>query len=248
VITPVVVSLSGERSWDPAYLTASTFSWPGENQGTAALGELATTLMPDGWVDQEVPVITPGGLDPVGGGIRRRSWKHRGPVYQVRSSERGLRPGDLLVPLTSEMPALLVRPDLVGSMASPSLLALRPRDGLGLWLWGVLSSRSGRTVRSYLAANALGPTNSRAALLELQVPQPPTLQERDISLEEQLALIELRTHRPEEEATDTWWRTADLRDSDWQLQLVTPNPAVLTDGIPLSDLCAEIVRGRPVPK
>lgn len=248
MITSVVVSLSGERSWDPAYLTASTFRWPGENSRTAALGDLATPLVPDGWVDQDVPVITPGGLDPVGGGIRRRSRKYRGPVYQVRSSERGLGPGDLLVPLTPEIPALLVRPDLVGSMASSSFLALRPREGLGVWLWGVLSSRSGRTVRSYLATNALGRTNSRAALLELQVPLPSARQERELPLEEHLALVELHTHRPEEEATETWWRTVDLRGSDWKMQLVTPNPSVLDDGVPLGDLCAEIVRGRLVPK
>jgi hypothetical protein len=242
----VVVSLSGERSWDPAYLTASAFRWPGGNSLTAAIGELATTLMPDGWVDHEVPVITPGGLDPVGGGIRRRSRNYRGAVYQVRSSERGLRSGDLLVPLTPERPALLVRPDLVGSMASSAFLALRSEEGFGLWLWGVLSSRSGRTVRSYLATNAVGRTNTRAALLELQVPVPPVQEQR--RLEKQLSLIELDTHRSEEEATETWWRSADLRGSDWQLKLVTPNPAILDDGVPLGDLCAEIVRGRPVAK
>lgn len=47
MITSVVVSLSGEPSWDPAYLTASTFRWPGGNDRTAAIGELGTTLMPD---------------------------------------------------------------------------------------------------------------------------------------------------------------------------------------------------------
>ena len=249
MIASVVASLSGERSWDPAYLTASTLRWPGGNSRTSAIGELAVPLMPDSWVDQEVPVITPGGLDPVGGGIRRRSRKHRGPVFQVRSSsERGVRPGDLLVPLVPEMPALLVRPDLVGSMASPSFLALRPHEGLGLWLWAVLSSRTGRRARSYLATSSVSRTNSRAALLELQVPLPPTQEDPGLPLEEHLARIESHTHRPEEEAIETWWRIADLRGGDWQLQLVTPTPAVLDGGVPLSDLCAEIVRGRPVPK
>jgi hypothetical protein len=246
VITSVIVSLSGERSWDPAYLTASAFRWPGRDSRTTAVGDLATTQIPDGWVDHDVPVITPGGLDPVGGGLRRRSRKYRGAVYQVRSSERGLRPGDLLVPLTPEPPALLVRPDLAGSMVSSAFLALRPREGFGLWLWAILSSRSGRTVRSHLAANAFGRANTRAALLELHVPLPPVQEQRRLG--EQLSLIELHTHRPEEEAAETWWRMADLRGSDWQLQLVTPNPTVLHDGVPLSDLCAQIVRGRPVPK
>lgn len=248
MITSAVVSLSGERSWDPAYLTASAFSWPGDNSRTSALGELAVTLMPDGWVDQDVPVITPGGLDPVSGGIRRRTWRHRGPVYQVQASEPGLRPGDLLVPVNPDMPALLVRPDLVGSMASPSFLAIRPNEGLGLWLWGILNSRSGRTVRSSLVAHALGHTHTRAALLDLQVPLPPERRERRLQLQEDLALIEFQTHRPEEEATGTWWRTADLRGSDWQLQLATPNPALLDSGIPLGELCTEIVRGRLAPK
>jgi hypothetical protein len=248
MIASAVVSLRGERSWDPAYLTASTFRWPGGNSHTAAIGDLATPLMPDSWVDQDVPVITPGSLDPVGGGIRRRSRKHRGPVFQVRSSDRGVHPGDLLVPLIPEMPALLVRQDLVGSMAAASFLALRPREGLGLWLWGVLSSRSGRIVRSYLATAAAGRTNSRAALLELQVPLPPAGEDLGLPLKEHLTLIESRTHRPEEEATETWWRTADLRGGDWQLQLATPTPAVLNDGVPLRDLCDEIIRGRPVPQ
>lgn len=249
MIASVVASLSGERSWDPAYLTSSTLQWPGGNSRTATLGELAVPLMPDSWVDRDVPVITPGGLDPVGGGIRRRSQKHRGPVFQVRSSgEHGVRPGDLLVPLAPEMPALLVRPDLVGSMASPTFLALRPHNGLGLWLWGVLSSRTGRAARSYLATRAVSRTSSRSALLELQVPLPPAQEDLRLPLDEHLARIELHTHRAEEEATETWWRIADLRGIDWQLQLATPTPSVLDDGVPLSDLCAEIVRGRPVPK
>jgi hypothetical protein len=202
--------------------------------------------MPDGWVDRDVPVITPDGLDPVGGGIRRRSRKYRGAAHQVRSSDRGLRPGDLLVPLNPDKPALLVRPDLIGSKVSRAFLALRPEEGLGLWLWGVLSSRSGRTVRSYLATSALDRSNSRAALLELQVPLPPVVVM--VSIDEQLALIESRTHRPEEEATGTWWRTTDLHGSDWPLQLATPDPALLRSEVPLGDLCGEITRGRPVPQ
>ena len=245
MITSAVVSLGGEPSWDPVHLTASAFRWPSEDSGTAAIGDLVTTLLPDGWVDKDVPIITPGGLDPVSGGIRRRSRKYRGPAYRVRASGRGLLPGDLLVPLTPEIPAMLVRPDLVGSMVSQSFLALRPRDDLGLWLWGVLSSRSGRTARSYKATNALGRPSSRAALLDLQVPLPPALEGRT-PLQERIAHIELQTHRSEEEAAETWWRTADLRGTDWQQQLIAPDPAALSNGIPLRDLCTEIMRGRPV--
>jgi hypothetical protein len=94
-----------------------------------------------------------------------------------------------------------------------------------------------------LAASALDRVNSRTALLELQVPLPSVPPPH-----EQLASIESHTHRPEEEATETWWRTVDLRGSDWPLQLVTPDPAILRSGVPLGDLCAEIVRGRPVPQ
>jgi hypothetical protein len=164
------------------------------------------------------------------------------------SSERGVHPGDLLIPLAPEMPVLLVRPDLVGSMVSASFLALRPHEDLGLWIWGVLSSRTGRAARAYVAASASSRTSSRSALLELQVPLPPARQDLALSLEEHLARIELHTHRPEEEATETWWRITDLRGGDWRLQLATPTPSALDDGVPLSDLCAEIVRGRPVPK
>ena len=54
MITSAVVSLGGEPSWDPAHLTASAFRWPSEDSHTAAIGDLVTTLLPDGWVDKDV--------------------------------------------------------------------------------------------------------------------------------------------------------------------------------------------------
>jgi hypothetical protein len=249
MIASTVTVLSGEGNWDPARLTASAFQWPPGDSPMAALGELATSLTPDGWVDRDAPVITPSGLDRVNGGINHRSRKHRGPVLQVGSSgERGVCPGDLLIPLAPEMPVLLIRPDLIGSMASSSFLALRPHEGLGLWLWGVLNSRSGHKARSLLAVGTTSRTNMRSSLLGLHVPLPPQKGGLSLSLKERLSRVELQTHHPEEEAIETWWRIVDLRHGDWQPQIATPAPAIFSDGVPLRNLCVQIVRGRPVPK
>ena len=117
---------------------------------------------------------------------------------------------------------------------------------MALWIWAVLTSRTGRQFRSHLAIGSAGRSTTRAALLELEIPVPP-LAEAGASNQRLLA-IEQGTHREEEEASGTWWRTADLTSGDWSVALATPNPDVLGMGIPLGDLCGEISRGRAVPR
>lgn len=245
MIASTTVSLADVRSWDPAALTAEALEWPGEVVRLQSLRDLATSLLADGWVDGDVPVITPASLDPVAGGVRKRSRKYRGSAFQVRESERGLRPGDLLVPMTPELPALLVRPDHLGSLVSSAFLALRPRAGLELWIWAVLTSSTGRAFRGHLATGAVTRASSKSALMELAIPVPPLTEVG--AIDQTLGAIEQSTHREEEEASGTWWRTADLTHGDWSLALATPDPHALEAGIPLGYLCAEIVRGRAVP-
>lgn len=239
-----MVSLRGRPTWDPVTLTAEALQWPGPSRHTLPLRDLSRSLLPDGWVEHDVPVITPASLDPIGGGVRKRSRKYRGAAFQVGSQERGLRAGDVLVPMNPDLPLLLLRAEHVGSLVSSTFLALRPRDGLALWIWAVLTSRTGRRFRSHLAVGSAGRSTTKAALLDLEIPVPP-LAEAGVT-EGRLLAIEEGTLREEEEAGGTWWRTADLTSGDWSVALATPNPDVLNTGIPLGDLCGEIRRGRAV--
>ncbi|MFF7717124.1 hypothetical protein [Streptomyces sp. NPDC007988] len=163
-------------------------------------------------------------------------------MYQVHDSAQGLRPGDLLIPMSPDLPALLIRPEHVGSLMSSGFLALRPKEGLGIWIWALLSSRTGRLFRSHLATSVVGRSTSRAALLDLELPLPPLVEVSLLS--DRLAPIERASGREEEEASETWWRAADVSDGDWSLALATRDPVVLDGGIPLGDLCEKITRGR----
>jgi hypothetical protein len=244
VINATVVSLLERQNWDPAALTAEALEWPVRNQHSLPVRVLASSLLPGAWVEQDVPVITPGSLDPVGGGVRKRSRKYRGAAFQVGGGERNLQPGDLLVPMNPDLPLLLLRPEHVGSLVSSAFLALRPREGLALWIWGVMTSRTGREFRSHLAVGSVGRSTSKAALLELEIPVPP-LAEVGVT-DQRLLAIENGTHREEEEGGGTWWRTVDLTQGEWSIALATPDSDALDVGIPLGDLCGEINRGRPV--
>ncbi len=246
MISTTVVSLRERPIWDPAALTAEALQWPGRYRHPLPLRDLTRSLLPDGWVEHDVPVITPASLDPVGGGVRKRSRKYRGAAFQVGSHERGLQAGDLLVPMNPDLPLLLLQPEHVGSLVSSTFLALRPHDGLSLWIWAVLTSRTGRQFRTHLAVGSAGRATTKAALLDLEIPVPP-LAEAGVR-DERLLAIERGTHREEEEAGGTSWRTADLTTGDWSIALATPNPDVLDLGIPLGDLCGEITRGRAVPR
>lgn len=246
MISMMVVPLGERSNWDPSALIAETLRWPLHDLPTIPLRDLARALLPNGWVDNDLPVIAPSSLDPVGGGVRRRSRKYRGAAFQVGTSERGLRPGDVLLPTNPELPLLLLRPEHVGSMVSSAFLALRPHEGLALWVWGVLSSRTGRQFRRHIAVGSTGRSTTKAALLELAIPVPPGGEA--VVTDQALLPIERSTHRDEEEAPGTWWRTADLTLDDWSLALAIPNPDVLEVGIPLGDLCEFIIRGRPVPR
>lgn len=247
MISSTVVALRDAPTWDPVTLTAAALKWPGNATHTVALRDLAVALKADGWIEEQLPVVTPASLDPVSGGVRKRSRKYRGAVFQVRESERGLRPGDVLVPTTPTLPLLLLRPHHLGSFISSAFLAVRPRAGLELWVWGVLSSVSGHAFRAHIATGTVSRATTKSALLDLELPVPPLAEVG--SIDRQLAAIERSTHREEEETSGTtWWRIADLSHQDWTLALTTPDPNALNNGLPLGDLCGEIVRGRHVPK
>jgi hypothetical protein len=242
VVAPFkVVDLRRVGSWDPSGLLFQMFKWS-TDAPTVALRDLVSRVAPASFADVGAPVITPAGVDPILGGVRRRSHKYQGAAYQVGSE---LRPGDLLVPRSPAGVALLISDRLVGALASAGFYAIRPGDQLSaLWLWGLLNCRSGLVLRQ---SQPHGPGSTRGSsgdLLELPVPLPPLTNQH--ALAKGLSDLEASTHIAEEEAAETWWRTADLRNEEWRLILASPQPELHLQGVPLKDYCREIVKGRPV--
>lgn len=227
-------------SWEPSRLLAGAFEWPIQAP-TVALRELVSLVAPASFVDAGTPVITPAGVDSIRGGVRRRSRKYQGAVYQVGAE---LRPGDLLVPRSPSGPVLLVSDTIAGALVSSTYYALRPRQEVSaLWLWGLLNSRSGFGLRKSLAASSTALLLSSADLLDIAVPLPTPGKQHELL--ETLQSEAATTHIEEEEAPETWWRTADLRGSEWRFMLASPRPELLHEGTPLKNYCGAIVKGRP---
>lgn len=238
--TSAILDLRVERHWEPGRLTAEAFRWPSDDP-VVPVRDVATRLVARSFAEAGSPVVTPGDIDVVSGGIRRRSKKYQGSVYQVGAE---LRPGDVLLPRTGLGPALLVAEQLRGALFSARFSAVRPVDTeFGLWLWAILSSETGRRLRAGLAKGAAVGTVEASALLEAGVPLP-TLHRRH-ALTAPLREVHESTLIDEEEPVETWWSTADLRTSEWRIALATPDPSILTEGEPLGDFCGEILRGRP---
>lgn len=234
-----VLDLRFEKSWEPRQLTAEAFRWP-VSLPQIAIAELALLLAPRTIADAGSPVIIPANIDVATGSVRRRSRNYQGPVFQVGSD---LRLGDVLVPRLGAGPALLVSEQLRGALISSRFSALRPTDGeLSLWIWAVLSSESGRQLRTQLAQGAAIPIVEPQKLSEAVIPVPP--RNHLASMARRIEAIATTTHAPEDEAIETWWHTIDLRTTEWRIALATPDPSRLTIGAPLGDFCDEIVRGR----
>lgn len=239
-MSSAVLDLREQSTWDPQSLTAAAFRWP-TNLPLCQLQEITEQVAPDSVVSEGAQVISPDGVDPTSGGIRRRSRTYQGSAFQVSSHGPGLCVGDLLVPPSPSSPVLLVTEEMVGSVVSAAFRGLRPAPGLSLWLWAVLNSESGRTARSLLATGSSRMTLG-AGLSELDVP----LAAEPAPLVGELAALQETTRIPEVEGRTTWWSTADLRELNWQTAIATPTPEVLSQGVPLGSLCESIQRGRPV--
>jgi len=239
IIANAILDLRSEANWEPGRLTAEAFRWPVDFP-QVFLRDIAVRRAPRSFADAGAPVVGPGDLDPVSGGIRRRGRKYQGSVYQVGAE---LRHGDVLLPRTGAGPALFVTERLRGALISSRFHALRPGDeALGLWLWGLLSSESGRQWRATLTSATVLAATELTAILDASIPLPPLAQVR--SLVDRLHEVQATTQIAEEEAVETWWQTADLRAVEWRIALATPRPAELTDGEPLADYCVEVRRGR----
>lgn len=234
-----ILDLRFEASWEPGRLTAEAFDWPVELR-QVALHDIATLLAPRSFTEAGAPVVGPGDIDPVSGGVRRRGRKYQGSVYQVGAE---LKDGDVLLPQTGTSPALLLSDHLRGALVSSRFHALRPlNETLGLWLWGLLSCESGQRWRATLASGTLAARMDTKTVLDGTVPVPPLAQMRSIA--DRLRDVHAATRIAEEEAVETWWHTTDLRVAEWRIALATPEPEELTWGEPLGVYCSEIRRGR----
>lgn len=234
------LDLRGHSNWDPGSLAAASFKWPTE-LSLRGLHEICDSVFPDAITEIGAQVITPGGLDPRSGGIRRRSRSFEGSAFQVSRRGPGLMVGDLLVSPASRSPVLVVDEVMVGSMVSGKFRGFRPTDGLSLWLWAVLNSESGQFARS-LAGAGVSPSTLSAGLRYLRVPVPSA----PSSYDDELNAVHATTRIAEDEGRTTWWSTADLREFDWRTALATPRPEILNEGVPLGELCENILRGRRV--
>lgn len=239
MFSSAVLDLRFEPSWEPGRLTAEAFRWPVEFH-QVAIRDIAPRLAPRSFAEAGAPVIGPGDIDSVSGGVRRRGRKYQGSVYQVGAE---LRDGDVLLPRTGTSPALLVSDHLRGALVSSRFHALRAGEAtLGLWLWGLLSCESGQRWRATLTSGTVGASMDVKTVLDATVPVPPLAQLRSIA--DRLRDVHAATRIAEEEAVETWWQTTDLRVAEWRTALATPNPAELTNGEPFGDYFGEIRRGR----
>lgn len=234
-----VTDLRGERTWDIDRFTVEAYVWPSQAP-LLRLDEVTRVLVPGEDADPEYPVITPRCIDNVSGVLRRRDRSYVGPAFRVGGYGRSLQPGDILLP-PFDAPALLVNESLMGSLVSSQFLTLRAEAVDPYWLWGVLNSRSGRSLRRLLTAGASGRLGVHSALLTMQVPVPPAAEQHSAAAT--LATIEFGLRGQEAEAPTTWWKVGDLRGSEWRFALAAANPALHQDGEPLSQY-ADVFRGR----
>lgn len=242
-----VLDLRGGHSWDPAKAALDAFRWP-QSPHVASwhpLGHKTTSLVPRASADEGTPVVTPFDIDVIAGGIRRRSRKYKGSVFQVGGTS-GLQPGDVVISPIADSPALFMTSALSGSLVSGRFVVLRPQDRLhGLWIWAVLSSESGQTLRALTSASALGSERpGHSSLLGAPIPWPT--HRRLEAVAANLEGVERGTHHPDEASEETWWTTTNLREVEWSVALATPRPELLEKGVPLREYCERIEQGRRV--
>lgn len=241
MFTSAILDLRHQRSWEPGRLTAEAFRWPAaDSDPEFPIREIATRLPARSFAEAGSPVVTPSDVDGQSGGVKRRSNRYQGAVYQVGAE---LRPGDVVVPRAGLGPALLVSDHLRGALLSARFSAIRPVEpDLGLWLWGVISSESGRRMRANLSQGSAAPKFEPSALLDATVPLPPL--QRLYRISNELREIHRSTLIEEDTPVETWWSTTDLRTTEWRIALATPDPSILDAGEPLGDYCGEILRGK----
>lgn len=169
MIATAQVDLRGRPTWDTGVLISEDFHWP-TDAPVVPLLELVIRVAPGSVVEAGAQVITPASLDPMSGGVRRRSQRYAGSVFQVG---RDLQMHDLLVPASPDAPVLLITERLRGALVSSRFTALRPAGGATpLWIWAVLNSMSGRNLRLRHSLGSVDTGVGKERLLDLAIPEP----------------------------------------------------------------------------
>jgi hypothetical protein len=246
-----IVTLPRSAEWVPNRLLSSDeLTWLNSAWPQIQLGELVAAAIPaSGLADDGQPVVTPGGLSRNTGQVVRTNSHYAGRIYEMQDDTDSLMPDDLLVPRYYNSPALVVAEAHNGLAFAGSFHALRCVDHhLTVWLWAVLSSGIGQRARADASTAAKVPLLTRGRLLELPVPVPPEQEMRERletlhPLFEGSQLVDMRRH----EVHGSWWRIADLHGADrWDVFVVLAEPDLLRSGVPLAELCEEMVVGKAV--
>lgn len=232
--------------WDPAqYLGSELRTYPDSySRTTAELGDLAFAVEPgSSWLPGS-PVVTPASVDPTNGRVVR-SFPSRGVVaHQI--ADESLALDDILVPVTSASPALLVTEEHAELAFSTRFFVLRlPRLIKASWIWAVLNATRGVEARSALVGSRSQRPSGVSQLLKIRVPLHPSKGQLR-RLEDLLPFpaVDLQ----EDSQPRSRWRTMDLEDLvDWNLALAQADEAEPERGVELGEI-AEVVASPGVPK
>ncbi len=167
-------------------------SWPMRH-----LGELAVPVDEARVAEGRPPLITPRDIERETGDQVPREHTELQPVFQVH---RQLMEGDILLPGTSAIPAVLVTEAHARFAFSTGFVPIRPNTNLvdALFLWMLLSSSRGIRARANVSAMNL----DWDAAKRLRIAVPPLAVQRTQSV----ALPSVRWL-----AAESRWRTANLR-------------------------------------
>lgn len=234
--------LRTRQDWLPARLLGLDQEvWPSSVSALLRLRDAGNVLRhaPDR-VGEGSPIVLPADVDETTGAPSSRPARRATPAWRVGGD--GLRTGDLLVPLGSSRPVLLVRADYSGLNFAPTFIVVRPSDGLmePEIMWAILNSTSGQRARATRTGASDGQQSTD--LLNLQVPIPPLQQQRLIA--SRVAPLRASASPTDAAIRESWWKTTSLRSApNWSYLLSSRLPVDLSDGTRLAQL-AGISAGR----
>ncbi len=242
-----LVTLDEQMSWDPISLLALTPSQVfGAGVPLVPVRQLAEMLSGSKPTSENQAVVTPGTLNGLTGSVTRTRRDYAGLVRVAGFDPGQLRVGDVLVPRSPSLPAVLLGVQHAGLAFSEGFHALRPMDPTtGLLLWAVLSSSRGMQIRSASARGTMASLLGALDLLQLKVPVPVGYDQLVPALQ---TLVDAIPDPTEGDVARSWWRTGYLPDGgEWAFELGLQDPSLLNTGRPLGDF-AEVVPGRrPAP-
>lgn len=241
--------LPAGMSWNPISLLAlpPEATWRGA-RSFVKVETLASLIGRAAPAPEELPVVTPAGIDRITGRVLRTRRGYTGVVRRLGNDPEDLSIGDVLVPASGVGPAVLLASAHEGLAFSGSFHALHPKEPwAGIWLWACLSARSGERARKAAVMSAGGSLGrlTAAALLEMRVPSPDDALGLLDSLD-QLATATAVVDRAE--SATSWWRISELpADGRWHPQALMRDPNLLERGVPLSALADVQMGRRPKP-